>query len=156
MTTVTVELEDLEKLVFATGALKTIEGALDTRKRDPFVQPHLDFTNAHNRLASAMRDAQRGNAGTLIDYNAEVTHDELKLLTKVVEGLCIPIRDKVGEKRDGDTLWESLMCKGCIEFGQLVTGVVWPGGSGVESVKPDPRGYPVRLTARGRALLGRR
>ena len=44
MATVTVDLADLEKLVFAAAAIKTIESALQQRRNDPFVREHLDFT----------------------------------------------------------------------------------------------------------------
>ena len=40
MKTVTVDLEDLEKIVFATSVIKTIESTMAARKNDPFVRPH--------------------------------------------------------------------------------------------------------------------
>lgn len=155
MTTVSVDLADLEKLVFVTGAIKAIESALDQRKRDPFVIQHLDFSDAHNRLASAMRNAQRGNAGTLINYNEPLTEEELELLKKVEPGFWITKKQKAPLRGQEMSIWDRIMCKGYIEIGQVVSGAIFAGSTQVESVVADPDCFAVRLTARGRALLAK-
>lgn len=73
MPSVTVDLDDLETIVMTTGALKTIEGALNARKNDPFVHQYLDFSEAHDRLSSAMRNAKRADAGTLVPWDGKTT-----------------------------------------------------------------------------------
>lgn len=155
MTTVTVDLADLEKLVFVTAAIKTIEGALDLRKKDPFVVAHLDFTDAHNRLAAAMRDVQRGGAGTLVDYNEPLSKEELKALRLVVPGFMISSRDKKPKKGEDMVIWDRLNAKGCVEIGQVVKGVIFAGSTQVEAVVADHEWYALRLTARGKALLSK-
>ena len=87
MTSVTVDLADLETLVMTTGALKTIEGALQARKADPFVREHLDFTAAHDRLATAMRNAMRASADTLVPFDEPLTEVEIKLLRRIDGGM---------------------------------------------------------------------
>jgi hypothetical protein len=152
MTDVTVDLADLETLVFTTGALKTIEGALQARKSDPFVQPHLNFTEAHNRLAAAMRDATRGMADTVVPWDGELDKDEIEHLSALLadedESLFTTITPTW---RRANPAIDRLMCKGMIEIGQVVKGVVWAGSDRPE-IKPD-QGFALRTTKRGRDKL---
>lgn len=159
MTAVTVELEDLEKIVFATAAIKTIESTLNARKNDPFVRPHLDFTEAHDRLATAMRNATRAAAGTAVSFDVPLTRTEARTLRSMVDalsargdGIQLPwYRISGPDKADGE--FESLAAKGCIRIGQFVTGIVWSGAPAAD-IKADPeRGYGAEITARGRTKL---
>ena len=86
MTSVAVDLADLETLVMTTGALKVIEGALQARKADPFVREHLDFTAAHDRLATAMRNAMRASADTLVPLDGELSPREIDVLGRIDGG----------------------------------------------------------------------
>ena len=154
MTTVTVDLADLETIVFATGVIKTIEGALNSFKRDPFVQPHLNYTEAHNRLAALMRDAQRADAGTLIPYNEPLGKQELvRLRDASSSGFYISRDDKVPEEGEDMSIWDRLMSKGVIVMGQVVTGVVYSGAPSVEQLVVDPQRFAVKITDRGRNAL---
>ncbi len=152
MTQVAVDLSDLETLVFTTGALKTIEGALQARKSDPFVQPHLNFTEAHNRLATAMRNASRGAADTVVPWNGELDGQECAYLAGLIadedEHLFTTI---TGTWRLEHPEIDRLMCKGMVEIGQLVKGVLW-AGKDLPELKPDV-GFAVRTTNRGRDKL---
>lgn len=150
--TVTVDLKDLETVVFATGALKTIEGALQARKNDPFVMPHLNFTPAHNRLAQAMREATRASAGTAVGWDDPLTLKEAILLGDIVKsadtkdddllfGVVIPADEKVD--------FDSLSSKGMIKFGQHLVGVLWSGEE-VPRLQVDPDNFSVVIMARGR------
>lgn len=173
MTTVTVELEDLKTLVFATGVIKTIEGALAQRKRDPFVQSHLDFTDAHNRLAAEMRNAERSAAGTLIQWDGELSRDEINFLSLFItyeddpkltqeyskklrgvalefqvdqwSGMVMPWLTVTAHKKG---FLDGLSAKGCIQVGQLASGVVW-SGEDRPSLQPRTSHYAVRITDRG-------
>jgi hypothetical protein len=153
MTDVTVDLVDLETLVFTTGALKTIEGALQARKNDPFVQPHLNFTEAHNRLAEAMRNATRGQNDTVVPWDGELDAVERACLSAMAEDederLFITITPKWRLEHQE---YDRLMCKGMIVIGQLVKGIIWGGASAAE-IKPDPSGFAVKTTKRGRDKL---
>lgn len=164
MTAVTVDLADLERIVFAAGVIKTIEGAIASHKRDPFVQPHLDFTEAHNRLATAMRNASRAEAGTLVNFEDPLTKEEANALTyvkKACDGddrnpglpfFTISVPDKAEAGR-AMSVYDQLQAKGCVKVGQWITGVVWPGEVS-PSISADPdRGYAAVITQRGRTRL---
>lgn len=143
MPSVTVDLSDLERIVFATSAIKGVEAALTQAKNDPFVRPHMQYAEAHDRLASAMRNAMRSEANdTLVKFDEPVTKGELKLLRQCPNDRVITIQ--ATEK----TAWDPLSAKGCIEMGTLVTGYIWPGKERPD-LFPNPEGYAVRITPRG-------
>ena len=156
MTKVTVDYDDLETIVFATAAIKAIEGALAARKSDPFSRPHLDFTAAHDRLASAMRNAKRSESNdTVIKFSDPLSDDEMDTL-KLIDSICdehsyMTLEGK--DKAPGQVMsvYDQLAAKGCVEIGQLLSGIIWAGAAAPElSKKPT---YAVRLTARGRERL---
>lgn len=168
MTAVTVDLADLETIVFATGAIKAIESALANRSADPFVRPHLNYAAAHDRLATAMRNASRAEAGTLVAFDEPLTKTEAKALRYVLdatdpgkgarkkpgvaEWFAMSGMDKAGLDEDM-SIYDRLAAKGCVQIGQFVTGVVWSGAPAPE-VKADPeRGFAAKITDRGRAML---
>ena len=153
MPSVTVDLADLETLVMTTGALKVIEGAISQRKSDPFVREHLDFTAAHDRLASAMRNARRAEAGTLVPWDGELVGVEVLLLRDVADRES-GVKGIGCHKED----YTTLMDKGCVVIGQEINGILWAGES-----KPDMHPalvmknnyYYVRITDRGREKLAK-
>ena len=155
MTEVTVDLADLETLVFTTGALKTIEGALQTRKQDPFVAQHLNFTEAHDRLAAAMRNATRGTTDTVVKWDEPLEAYERAFLMDIVakedKGLKFAITITPDYRLDHPEI-DRLMCKGAIVIGQLCKGILWGGKNEIEW-SPDPSGFAVMSTARGRNKL---
>lgn len=154
MKTVTVALEDLEALVFATGAIKTIEGVLASRKEDPFVKPFLAMTDAHNRCAAAMRDVKRAEAGTLIKYDEPLTKEERDTLEEIASGDIpgISVGAKLPQKGEAMSVYDRLAAKGCVVLGQRVHGVIW-GGEDKPSLAIDPNEYAIRITERGRKRL---
>ena len=153
MTSVTVDLADLETLVLTTGALKTIESALAQRKNDPFVRPHLEFTEAHDRLATAMRNATRAAAGTLIAWDGELDADEIKLLRLTADHeIWVSRGEKVPKEGEQVSVVDRLAAKGCVIMGHFVTGILWADTKAPE-LKIDPKGFPVKITDRGRQKL---
>lgn len=164
MPEVTVDLDDLTTIVFATAAIKGIEAALSQRKRDPFVTPHLDYTEAHNRLAAAMRNATRAAAGTLVEWNGELSPPELKLLQEVAEWEDNDPREKEGlyyflhpqlkmpRGAAAMSVVDVLASRGCVQIGVIVDGVIWSGEDSAK-IQPSSRGYYVRTTPRGREKL---
>lgn len=149
---VEVEIEDLETIVFATAAIKTIETALQQRKQDPFVKPYLDFTNAHNNLVAAMNGARRAEADTATKWDGQLTKNELYLLGEFAATLTAGNEIKFdGEYRLKTPEVGTLMAKGCIRVGQGVVGVVWPGDKQA-SIKPISY-YLVDVTKRGQDKL---
>ena len=149
MPSVTVDLEDLETLVMTTGVLKTIEGALAQRKVDPFVRQYLDFTAAHDRLASAMRNARRVEAGTLVPWDGELSVLEVALL-RDVHDKEMGILGIGCHKED----WNTLLAKGCVTMGSEVNGILWAGEK-LPDIRITPDYYSVRITDRGREKLAK-
>lgn len=171
MTEVTVDLDDLEALVFASSAIKTIEGSLASFRRDPFAQDALGrFVPAQRRLESVMRSARRAERNdTLVKYDEPLTIEESNALQYVVSacdayvvsacdaktpGLALFVispEDK-GEPGVAMSVYDRLAAKGCIEVGQFIQGVMWAGADAPQFVA-DPKGYAARPTTRGRGKL---
>lgn len=145
---VEVEIEDLETIIFATAVIKTIEGQLQARKQDPFVQPHLDYTKAHDALTLAMNSARRATAGTKVEWDDALDEKELDLLKEFVE---VPVFEVSPEYRKKIKAVDSLTAKGCIRIGQLVSGAVWPGESKAD-IRPI-EGFALAITPRGKDKL---
>ena len=60
MPSVTVDVDDLEALLFATSGIKDLEAALDQRRRNPMVTGTKGkLEGAHDRLSTAWRRAKR-------------------------------------------------------------------------------------------------
>jgi hypothetical protein len=150
-----VELEDLKKVVFATGALKDVEraarqitGALEARARDPFAKAEGPFTEAHDRLAAVMRNAERANSGTAVNWDGKLDEEEIERLYWVKTQGDKSGRMLVRISQIEKPSFANLEAKGCIHIGQLVFGAVWPGASQAE-ITADPAGYAVKITPRG-------
>ena len=147
MSGVTVKLEDLEALVFSTGAIKAIEQALLLRKNDPFVKPYLDLTEAHNRLASAIRNARRSEAGTAVNWDDPLNENERKFLMDLTIGEWVSPTFRLEHPEI-----DSLMAKGCLVMGQFVEGILWSDRTKPE-LKVSAKGFPLKVTARGQEKL---
>jgi hypothetical protein len=137
--TITVNLEDLETLIFAAGAMKPIEIAMDTRKRDPFVLKELPITAAINRLATEARSARRSKETYATPWDGELNDDEQAWLAAV----CDPYNpnekgrrrapfDIIPEDHLGEEAIHTLNAKGMLVIGTSVRGVVWPGAEQAE------------------------
>jgi hypothetical protein len=162
MTTVTVDLTDLERLVMTTGALKTVEQAMHQRRHDPFVREHLNFTEAHDRLATAMRNAQRSKSrgDRVVDFDGPLEADE-EIALKVIADYPPPgwfreisTQEKIGEYLESGKLsvYDRLAAKGMCVIGQLCEGAVFAGEPAAQ-IRPVTRGFAVKITDRGRAKL---
>lgn len=148
MASVTVDLDDLEKLVMATGAIMAIEAAINARQHDPFVRAVLPLTEANNRLATAMRNAKRASADTLVKWNEPLTEDELRALREIDGGkFSITPTEKVS-----DPDFDRLSAKGMIRLGQKLHGILWAGDK-LPRWQVDPSCYAVEITDRGYAAL---
>ena len=141
---VEVELEDLETIVFATAIIKQIESSLAARKNDPFVQPHLDYKQAHDALTLAMNSAKRASADTKIEWDGELSKKEIELL-KILDASPVKEIDPIYRTKHDEV--DSLAAKGCIRIGQLVSGAIW-AGSDRPDIKPLA-GFAITATPRG-------
>lgn len=148
MKQVTVNVEDLEALVFATGVIKQIESALNVRNDDPFVKPYLKATAAHDRLAKAIRDAKRGEAGTAINYDAALTDAEKRTLLELLDKVDEPFSGAVTIRALDKDKYSSLEAKGCVRFGTPFTGTAWTGETS-PTLRKDPKHLVVEITAKG-------
>lgn len=149
---ITISLKDLETLIFAAGAIKPIEAALDIRKRDPFVPTESIITAALQRLAADARDARRSKEIYATPYDSALTEDELGWLEAICENED-PRKaafDIIFDDRFEIEAINSLAVKGMIIVGTPVHGVVWPGAERAEVWPVDPtRGYYLKPTMRG-------
>ena len=168
MTAVTVDLDDLEKVVMATGAIKTIEQALNTRRHDPFVPPESAYTDAHKRLASAMLNAKRSTADTVVKFDEPLTDEEGKALQRAAKEktkletpsgqvrtdlFLIATQQKIPDEGEVMSVWDRLAAKGCIVMGSVVNGVLWAGADRITDAMVDHGGYAIKITDRGREKL---
>jgi hypothetical protein len=161
MTSVTVDLADLERLVMTTGAIKAIEQAMHQRRNDPFVREHLNFTEAHDRLATAMRNAQRSKSSnnTLVEFDGSLEDDEVKVLLRLKDAdrqgwfYKIGTKEKLGSylKDNKLSVFDRLSAKGMCIIGQLCEGAVFAGEPGPQ-IRPT-LGFAVKVTDRGRAKV---
>jgi hypothetical protein len=160
MTNVTVDLADLERLVMTTGAIKAIEQAMHQRRNDPFVREHLNFTEAHDRLATAMRNAQRSKSSnnTLVEFDGPLEDDEVKALLRLMAAdrqrwfHQISTKEKLGSylKDNKLSVFDRLSAKGMCIIGQLCEGAVFTGEG--PQIRPT-LGFAVKVTDRGRAKV---
>ena len=153
---VEVEIQDLETIVFATAAIKKIETALSTRKHDPFVKPYLEFNEAHNNLTTALTHAKRSQNSQdyATPWDGELSIKEIKYLQDVSS--YTTYKTVSGDERNPasqgyNDVVDSLMAKGCIKMGQLVSGIVWAGEEHPFLEKMPSFG--VAITLRGRTKL---
>lgn len=151
MPSVTVDLSDLETLIFTTGALKTVEEALNKRKGDPFVRAHLDFTDAHNRLVERYREASRSR-DNYMGYNNPLTKEEIQYMNELdlsKPGYFIYHDESFMQPR---SYIMSLLTKGMVRRGRYLNGVLWDGDTHPQ-LKEDDKGFAVRLTTRGATTI---
>src|SRR5690348_875382 len=91
---VEVDLKDLETIIYASAAIKSIEAALAGRQHDPFVKPHLQYTEAHNNLVFAMNSARRKTADTVIPWEGELSDSEIRFLHDLDKQKIIEIQSE--------------------------------------------------------------
>lgn len=149
---ITISLADLEILIMAAGAIKPIEEALSTRKRDPFVPAEPQITAAIQRLAADARSARRSKETYATAWEGPLTEDELGWLVAICENED-PHKaafDIVTDDRFEIEAIDSLAARGMIVIGVPVHGVVWPGAERAEVWLVDPdQGHYLKPTQRG-------
>lgn len=149
MPSVTVDLDDLEALVFATGAIKQIDSLLAARRGDPFVVPYLARTDAHDRCAEAARFARRAeNQDVVTKWDEPLTEEEAEVLLK----LGADVNRVSPDERLKVPAIDTLMAKGCVVLGHFVDGVLW-GGKPTPEIQVDPKAFAVKITPCGQAKL---
>ena len=102
-----------------------------------------------DRLAAIVRYENRKNAGTLFDFDGELTNQEQHCLGAIGNGFIDRITPN--EKRK-IPIYDALAAKGCIVMGQPASAIVWAGESRPE-LKVDPNWYAVKITERGKERL---
>jgi hypothetical protein len=149
MPTVEVDLDDLEALIYASAAIKNIESAIVTYKRDPFVQQMQGkFLPAQKRLETLVRNAKRSAArrDTVVHFDAPLTEAMAKFLVRLYAQ-----RDQYGYSSiefSYKLQVDDLAVRGMIEPGQYVYGGQWTGDD-YPIVRIDPAYLMVRFTVRG-------
>ena len=149
---VSVELKDLETLLYAAAAIKQIEQVLVQRKHDPFVKPEQEYKQAHDNLVAAMNSATRANSRvTVIEWDGSLTDEEIDYLKSVSSSLMKRIVPEVNAKERFDLPIDTLAAKGCVKIGQCVKGAIWPGQTQADLKSTDM--FAVMITPRGRSKL---
>jgi hypothetical protein len=149
MPTVTVDADDLEALLFSTGAIKDVEYAIAGRARDPLVKSATTkLAGAHDRAAAAWRRAKRA------EPEAPAPNDIVRLRALfVVNG---EIAFEAVTSHYPQRLVQDLLL---VESGPIWDGIKidWPAPATPE-FRPAPSApgelrYAVRLTPRGEDVL---
>lgn len=148
---VLVELEDLETLVFATATIKQIEAQLQARKADPFVQPHLHYAGAVDRMVGVMNQAKRSQNETKIGWDDPLTAEEEKLLKSYFQYGSMTAASP--NTRLKTPAIDTLACKGMVILGQAVSGFIWADNPRPD-IKPDTH-FGIKITPRGRTILSK-
>ena len=152
MTEVTVDLDDLKTLLFATSGIKDIEAAIQQRKTNPMVgSAQGKMAAAHDRLSAAWRRAEREQT-----WPARL----------VTEADIAALRDMFTDPQTGEPIEVALLsaypmhlAQGLmlVESGPVFQGVKieWPSPSDpefrIQGVQPTQ--YAARLTHYGRQVL---
>ena len=151
MTEVSVDLDDLKALVYATGAVKAIEQTIIQARRDPFSAPYM--TMSHGRIAQAILHAERSarSGETATGWDDPLSDGEVDLLMKCGDER-MPFERFTRANRASMPI-DSLASKGMIIIGQCVHAVIWAGASTVSDVIADGVWFAVKVTPRGEKKL---
>jgi hypothetical protein len=146
MTTVLVDYDDLEALLFTCGTIKDIENAIKGRDRDPLVKSASSrLTAAHDRVAAAWRRSKRDDPPAPDASDIAILRSMFPPEVTVAVVNTAPLR-----------LAQTLLL---VEYGPIWEGVKidWPAPSTPEfrQAPSDPRNlrYAARLTVRGQDVL---
>lgn len=163
---ITVDSDDLEALLFSTGAIKALEAALVQAKDDPLVeQAKPRLTAAHDRLAADCRRGLResGYPGSRDVLDEPIGKADAQVLFRfwrlpmgayaasLADGL-IPVLygDKDVPRPRG---YDGLHQRGMLEFGAIFEIILW--GDSQERSRIDKPIQAVRLTEQGRQALSK-
>lgn len=151
---VTVDSDDLQTLLFATAAIKSVEVALKAQKNDPFAEQALPrYTEASDNLAKAWRDATRRR--DMPQLFRDPTPHELSVLRSIFFDDS-PDPDMADRLKRTSIVWlshhpRSLVSLGLVELGNERYQIIW--GDGRVSAAPFPPKVFARLTWRGIEVL---
>lgn len=160
MTDITISLEDLEVLIFGTAAIKAIEMAMDTRKRDPFVPDQNKITQALARLTTEAHSARRSKETYATAWDGPLSDKEEEWLDNVcknhdpnvIECRMVRIGAEILYEGRGRAFRQGtihgLANKGMVAIGTAAFAVIWPGADQPELL-PDPYTFYVMPTPRG-------
>lgn len=153
---VTVDSDDLEKVVMATGVVKQFEQIIKQHKTDPFVCHDPDtLTLAHNRLAAEMVRSKRGELHP--QYDEPLSKDAVDRLfdifSEIQRSEKYSVIDPAWMRPIGKPpkWFNELHQKGMIEIGSVFECVLWQ--SDPKQTREDKAEFRVRLTDRGTKLL---
>ncbi len=159
MVAVTLDSDDLEVLLYATGAIKAVEAAVAGQTKDEqFLAAKPKLTAAHDRAANAWRAATRKRDRP--EVFRDPTPDEVILLKQLYDyganlpqGIDVDVGAILAPHVPGSNprSLRPLMVAGFLEFGQHQERVLWSSsGNHWSSESPSPR---CRLTPRGMAEI---
>jgi hypothetical protein len=152
MPSVTVDVADLETLLFATSGIKDLEAALDQRRRNTMVTSTKGkLEGAHDRLSTAWRRAKReADMPKVVVTEAEIA--ELRAMFTDHEGRV----RAVIERQDYPMHFAQELL--LVEAGPLWEGykIEWPAPADPEFIIKQGSGirYGIRLSHYGRQVLG--
>lgn len=142
---VTVDSDDLEKIIMLTGIAKQFEQLLYQRKSDPFISKDIvAIKDAHDRISAEWR---RSTRQLHPDYDIPPT-DKAYTLACSLAGRITQI-DHVSMK---NKLFSELFKKGYIEYGNAHEVIYWADSHEQQRVN-EVAEVMVRLTQRGIKML---
>ncbi len=146
MTTVIVDVDDLQTILFATNAIQGVEAALKARERDPLVlSTKGTLSAAHDRLADAWRKSKR-------EAPPEPSERDIEELRRMFSG---------GQTEAVTTSYPTRLAQTLqlVEAGPVSPGVRidWPAPASPEfrqsGTSPRDMKYMARLTKHGKRLV---
>lgn len=158
---VTVDSDDLEKVVMATGVIKQIDHLIRQQKEDPFVpKDQTSIAQAHERLAAEMRRAKRGDIRPR--YNEPLNKHEYWALAALMNS---PLNEECNLKSEEALLGyeefaksmrgidgsishqhpaiQSLVLKSMVEIGSVFEVIFW--GNSQTNTQTDLRRFSYRV-----------
>lgn len=142
---VTVDSDDLEKIIMLTGAAKQIEQILVQRKGDPFLpKDEPGIKDAHDRVSNQWRRATKELPPGIDD---PISSEALTLL-RVLSGHISVIEPGVMKSK----VYIELFGKLYIEYGNAHEIIYWSNSGEQQKVNPTPA-LVVRVSPRGQQLL---
>lgn len=153
---VTVDSDDLEKVLMSTGMIKNIEQIIKQSKSDPFAEKDATILrDAHNSVSKAWRNATRGQCHP--SENDPLSPEAAELLRHLSGRIC-HIDSRVMQEtwrddsgRQHKSAYPELFIKLMIEYGVAREVAYWGGSGDAQRLSPDKT--LVRVTLRGMEML---
>lgn len=158
---VTVDSDDLEKVVMATGVIKQIDHLIRQQKSDPFVpKDETSVAQAHERLAAEMRRAKRSDVHPR--YNEPLNKHEYWAIACLMdpplneecnlkseealmgyEEFAKSLRGDGGSINPQHPAIQSIVLKGMVEAGAVFEVIFW--GNSQTNTKTDLGHFAYRV-----------